>query len=97
MGLDGMGHMLAHKMERNGFRVAGYDLDLGKVQAFAGAGDTTMATVDQVKAFAKGGADSAVGSHRFPAPIPFDLREHPRSKWQGLALFFYRPRLLRFC
>ncbi len=34
MGLGVMGHMLALNMERNGFRVAGYDLDLGKVQAF---------------------------------------------------------------
>jgi 6-phosphogluconate dehydrogenase len=34
MGLGIMGHMLALNMERNGFRVAGYDLDLGKVQAF---------------------------------------------------------------
>jgi 6-phosphogluconate dehydrogenase len=34
MGLGVMGHMLALNMERNGFRVAGYDLDLKKVQAF---------------------------------------------------------------
>jgi 6-phosphogluconate dehydrogenase len=34
MGLGVMGHMLALNMERNGFHVAGYDLDLGKVQAF---------------------------------------------------------------
>jgi 6-phosphogluconate dehydrogenase len=34
MGLGVMGHMLAMNMERNGFRVAGYDLDLGKVQIF---------------------------------------------------------------
>jgi 6-phosphogluconate dehydrogenase len=34
MGLGVMGHMLALNMERNGFRVAGFDLDLGKVQAF---------------------------------------------------------------
>ena len=34
MGLGVMGHMLALNMERNGFKVAGYDLDLGKVQAF---------------------------------------------------------------
>ncbi len=34
MGLGVMGHMLALNMERNGFRVAGYDLDLAKVQAF---------------------------------------------------------------
>jgi 6-phosphogluconate dehydrogenase len=34
MGLGVMGHMLALNMERNGFRVAGYDLDSEKVQAF---------------------------------------------------------------
>ncbi|HEX7557073.1 MAG TPA: NAD(P)-binding domain-containing protein, partial [Leptolinea sp.] len=34
MGLGVMGHMLALNMERNGFRVAGYDLDVKKVQAF---------------------------------------------------------------
>jgi 6-phosphogluconate dehydrogenase len=34
MGLGVMGHMLALNMERNGFKVAGYDLDLGKVRAF---------------------------------------------------------------
>jgi 6-phosphogluconate dehydrogenase len=34
MGLGVMGRMLALNMERNGFRVAGYDLDLNKVQAF---------------------------------------------------------------
>jgi 6-phosphogluconate dehydrogenase len=34
MGLGVMGHMLALNMERNGFRVAGYDLDLKKVQSF---------------------------------------------------------------
>lgn len=34
MGLGVMGYMLALNMERNGFKVAGYDLDLGKVQAF---------------------------------------------------------------
>jgi len=34
MGLGVMGHMLALNMERNGFRVAGYDLDIHKVQAF---------------------------------------------------------------
>ena len=32
MGLGVMGHMLALNMERNGFRVAGYDLDLKKVR-----------------------------------------------------------------
>jgi len=34
MGLGVMGHMLALNMERNGFRVAGYDLDLEKVKTF---------------------------------------------------------------
>jgi 6-phosphogluconate dehydrogenase len=32
MGLGVMGHMLALNMERNGYRVAGYDLDLDKVR-----------------------------------------------------------------
>ena len=34
MGLGVMGHMLALNMERNGFRVAGYDPDAEKVKAF---------------------------------------------------------------
>ena len=34
MGLGVMGHMLALNMERNGFRVAGYDLDTEKVNLF---------------------------------------------------------------
>ncbi len=34
IGLGVMGYMLALNMERNGFRVAGYDLDAAKVQAF---------------------------------------------------------------
>ncbi len=34
LGLGVMGHMLALNMERNGFRVAGYDLDIEKVKAF---------------------------------------------------------------
>lgn len=34
MGLGVMGHMLALNMERNGFHVAGYDIDAGKVKAF---------------------------------------------------------------
>ncbi|MBN1453121.1 MAG: NADP-dependent phosphogluconate dehydrogenase [Anaerolineales bacterium] len=34
MGLGVMGHMLALNMERNGFRVAGYDVDAEKVKAF---------------------------------------------------------------
>ncbi len=35
MGLGVMGHMLALNMERNGFHVAGYDLDAEKVKAFS--------------------------------------------------------------
>ena len=35
MGLGVMGHMLALNVERNGFHVAGYDLDIEKVQAFS--------------------------------------------------------------
>ena len=35
MGLGVMGHMLALNMERNGFKVAGYDLDHTKVSTFA--------------------------------------------------------------
>jgi len=34
MGLGVMGHMLSLNMERNGFRVAGYDVDAEKVKAF---------------------------------------------------------------
>ncbi len=34
MGLGVMGHMLALNMERNGFHVAGYDIDVEKVKAF---------------------------------------------------------------
>ncbi len=39
MGLGVMGHMLALNMERNGFKVAGYDLDLEKVRAFGADSD----------------------------------------------------------
>lgn len=44
MGLGVMGHMLALNMERNGFRVAGYDLDLSKVKAWRAetAGKNTL-------------------------------------------------------
>lgn len=34
MGLGVMGHKLALNMERNGFRVAGFDIDAGKVNSF---------------------------------------------------------------
>ena len=37
IGLGVMGFMLALNMERNGFRVAGYDLDMAKVQTFENA------------------------------------------------------------
>ncbi len=43
MGLGVMGHMLALNMERNGFKVAGYDLDVGKVRAFACTGGADSA------------------------------------------------------
>lgn len=36
LGLGVMGHMLALNIERNGFQVAGFDLDLKKVDAFEG-------------------------------------------------------------
>jgi len=39
MGLGVMGHMLALNMERNGFRVAGFDLDLDKVRAYGAESD----------------------------------------------------------
>ncbi len=39
MGLGVMGHMLALNMERNGFRVAGFDLEPSKVAAFAKEGE----------------------------------------------------------
>ncbi len=51
MGLGVMGHMLALNMERNGFRVAGYDLDLEKVKAFGtkypGKNLVACATLDE--------------------------------------------------
>jgi len=51
MGLGVMGHMLALNMERNGFRVAGYDLDLDKVKAFGtqypGKNLVACATLDE--------------------------------------------------
>ena len=34
MGLGVMGHMLALNMERNGFRVAGFDVNAAKAKAF---------------------------------------------------------------
>ena len=51
MGLGVMGHMLALNMERNGFRVAGYDLDAEKVKAFGtqypGKNLVACATLDE--------------------------------------------------
>jgi 6-phosphogluconate dehydrogenase len=49
MGLGVMGKMLALNMERNGFRVAGYDLDLEKVRAFTYAGDEDTGGADSAK------------------------------------------------
>jgi len=37
IGLGVMGHMLALNMERNGFRVAGFDVDVSKVRSFEAA------------------------------------------------------------
>ncbi|HOT91035.1 MAG TPA: NADP-dependent phosphogluconate dehydrogenase [Anaerolineae bacterium] len=42
IGLGVMGRMLALNMERNGFRVAGYDLDREKVTAFAAHSDKNV-------------------------------------------------------
>jgi 6-phosphogluconate dehydrogenase len=51
MGLGVMGHMLALNMERNGFRVAGYDLDAEKVKSFGaqypGKNLVACATLDE--------------------------------------------------
>ena len=51
MGLGVMGHMLALNMERNGFRVAGYDVDAEKVKAFGtnypGKSLTACATLEE--------------------------------------------------
>jgi 6-phosphogluconate dehydrogenase len=51
MGLGVMGHMLALNMERHGFRVAGYDLDVEKVNAFGtkypGKNLVACATLDE--------------------------------------------------
>ena len=51
MGLGVMGHMLALNMERNGFRVAGYDLDAAKVHSFGtdypGKNLVACATLDE--------------------------------------------------
>jgi 6-phosphogluconate dehydrogenase len=51
MGLGVMGHMLSLNMERNGFHVAGYDLDVEKVKAFGtkypGKNLVACATLDE--------------------------------------------------
>ncbi len=51
MGIGVMGHMLALNMERNGIRVAGYDLDAEKVKAFGtkypGKNLVACATLDE--------------------------------------------------
>jgi len=51
MGLGVMGHMLALNMERNGFSVAGYDLDAEKVKSFGtkypGKNLVACATLDE--------------------------------------------------
>ena len=52
MGLGVMGKMLALNMERNGFRVAGYDLDAAKVSAFQKeAQDKNLAAFDSLSDF----------------------------------------------
>jgi 6-phosphogluconate dehydrogenase len=52
MGLGVMGHMLALNMERNGFKVAGYDLDLDKVRAFeSDSAEKNLIACDSLDAF----------------------------------------------
>lgn len=52
MGLGVMGHMLALNMERNGFKVAGYDLEASKVSAFAkDAADKNLIACETLDAF----------------------------------------------
>jgi 6-phosphogluconate dehydrogenase len=54
MGLGVMGHMLALNMERNGFRVAGYDLEADKVAAFAEEAKTkNLIACDTLESFLK--------------------------------------------
>ncbi len=54
MGLGVMGHMLALNMERNGFRVAGYDLDPAKVATFGEEGKTkNLVACDSLESFLK--------------------------------------------
>lgn len=52
MGLGVMGKMLALNMERNGIRVAGYDLDMGKVRAFgADSAEKNLIACETLDAF----------------------------------------------
>jgi 6-phosphogluconate dehydrogenase len=52
MGLGVMGHMLALNMERNGFHVAGYDLDPEKTRAFgADSAHKNLIVCDSLEAF----------------------------------------------
>jgi 6-phosphogluconate dehydrogenase len=54
MGLGVMGHMLALNMERNGFRVAGYDLEADKVAAFTEEAKTkNLIACDTLESFLK--------------------------------------------
>jgi 6-phosphogluconate dehydrogenase len=51
IGLGVMGQMLALNMERNGFRVAGYDLDIDKVTAFAARTDKNVVGCESLDDF----------------------------------------------
>lgn len=54
MGLGVMGHMLALNMERNGFRVAGFDLDAAKVASFGEEAKTkNLVACDTLDTFIK--------------------------------------------
>ena len=53
IGLGVMGQMLARNMERNGFRVAGYDLDPDKVAAFGQYRDLNLVACDDLPGFVK--------------------------------------------
>ncbi|MBA3072723.1 MAG: NADP-dependent phosphogluconate dehydrogenase, partial [Anaerolineae bacterium] len=54
MGLGVMGHVLALNMERNGFRVAGYDLDADKVATFTEEAKTkNLIACDTLESFLK--------------------------------------------
>jgi 6-phosphogluconate dehydrogenase len=51
IGLGVMGQMLALNMERNGFRVAGYDLDAEKVASFAAHSDRDVVGCERLEDF----------------------------------------------